>query len=43
MMKEPFVDSVHDLVSDFLYLNSAETILALENGPIEYEVLGCNL
>jgi hypothetical protein len=43
MMKEPFVDSVHDLVADFLYLNSVETILALETGPIEYENLGFDL
>jgi hypothetical protein len=43
MMEEPFVDSVHDLVADFLYLNSAETIQALDTSPIKYEDLGFDL
>jgi hypothetical protein len=43
MMKEPFVDSVHDLVADFLYLNSLETIPELDTSPIKYEDLGFDL
>jgi hypothetical protein len=42
-MKELFVDSVHDLVADFLYLNSLEPIPALEISPIKYENLGLDL
>ena len=42
-MKEPFVDSVHDLVADFLYLNSLETIQELDTSPIKYKDLGFDL
>ena len=42
-MKEPFVDSVHDLVADFLYLNSLETIPELDTSPVKYEDLGFDL
>ena len=28
MLKEPFVDSVHDLVTDFLYLNINKLVIS---------------